>query len=225
MAMSEKNEFQIIPNSVSLRRSMTQPLENGHDKLQPIPTFKRALMNEITQKGVVKVFNDAAISWSVQPWSKTSLSSSGTGFIIANRMIVTNAHCVEDARSLQVKRQIDSNKYPARILAAMNSVDIAFITVDDDEFWNQHLFELQICGDLIEMQSEIDVVGYPVGGETVCITNGVVSRIDWHNYAQSGYANLCITVDAAINSGNSGGPALHDGKVIGVAFQVRNCIT
>jgi hypothetical protein len=64
------------------------------------------------------------------------------------------------------------------------------------------------------------VVGYPVGGETVSISSGVVSRVDWGSYAQAGgEEQLTVQIDAAINPGNSGGPAFSNGKVIGVAFQ------
>jgi hypothetical protein len=73
------------------------------------------------------------------------------------------------------------------------------------------------------MQQTVDVVGYPIGGDTVSITRGVVSRIDFVPYAQSGgESQLCVQVDAAINPGNSGGPALSNGKLVGIAFQGLN---
>jgi len=70
------------------------------------------------------------------------------------------------------------------------------------------------------------VVGYPTGGDTISVTQGVVSRIDCKNY-RLGYTHqhspgriLVIQIDAAINPGNSGGPAFSsDGCVVGVAFQ------
>jgi len=65
----------------------------------------------------------------------------------------------------------------------------------------------------------VDVVGFPQGGAGISITTGIVSRIDWGEYSHSSERNHVVTVDAAINGGNSGGPALSGSKVVGVAFQ------
>lgn len=65
------------------------------------------------------------------------------------------------------------------------------------------------------------VVGYPLGGDTISVTKGVVSRIEVTSYAHGASDLLGIQIDAAINPGNSGGPAFNDrGECIGVAFQV-----
>lgn len=64
------------------------------------------------------------------------------------------------------------------------------------------------------------MVGYPTGGESLSVTQGVVSRIDLVEYAQTGVTLLAVQIDAAINSGNSGGPVVDQkGKCVGVAFQ------
>lgn len=61
---------------------------------------------------------------------------------------------------------------------------------------------------------------YPVGGECISITAGVVSRVEMTVYAQAEQELLSIQIDAAINPGNSGGPVVNDdGEVVGVAFQ------
>jgi S1-C subfamily serine protease len=63
-------------------------------------------------------------------------------------------------------------------------------------------------------------VGYPIGGESLSVTAGVVSRIELQEYAQGGETLLAIQIDAAINSGNSGGPVINeDDQLVGVAFQ------
>ncbi|KAI4340237.1 hypothetical protein MLD38_025096 [Melastoma candidum] len=67
----------------------------------------------------------------------------------------------------------------------------------------------------------VTVVGYPLGGDTISVTKGVVSRIEVTSYAHGSSDLLGIQIDAAINPGNSGGPAFNDqGECIGVAFQV-----
>lgn len=63
-------------------------------------------------------------------------------------------------------------------------------------------------------------VGYPIGGESLSVTAGVVSRIELQEYAQGGETLLAIQIDAAINSGNSGGPVINENdQLVGVAFQ------
>lgn len=109
-------------------------------------------------------------------------------------------------------------QYEAFLLAISHQVDIAIMTVPDEKFWRGA--EAPVFGDMSRMQQTVDVVGYPIGGDTVSITRGVVSRIDWIPYAQSGgEGQLCVQVDAAINPGNSGGPALSRGELVGISFQ------
>ena len=77
-------------------------------------------------------------------------------------------------------------------------------------------------GELPELQDEVEVLGYPTGGDSLSVTKGVVSRIEATEYAQcSGSHLLAIQIDAAINGGNSGGPVVDasTGMVVGVAFQ------
>ena len=50
-------------------------------------------------------------------------------------------------------------------------------------------------------------------------SKGVVFRVEVQEYSHSQRSLLAVTVDAAINSGNSGGPVIQDNQIIGVAFQ------
>jgi hypothetical protein len=101
---------------------------------------------------------------------------------------------------------------------------LALIDIDEklnsrEEFYkNSKSLEI---GDVPKLNTPVIVIGYPIGGEKVSITQGIVSRIDMDTYSHSGVdSHLVIQVDAAINPGNSGGPAIQEGKVIGVAFQI-----
>ena len=60
-----------------------------------------------------------------------------------------------------------------------------------------------------------------MGGDDLSITEGVVSRIEVQSYSHSHARALAVTVDAAVNSGNSGGPVVSEasGEVVGIAFQ------
>ncbi|EMS45662.1 Protease Do-like 9 [Triticum urartu] len=95
---------------------------------------------------------------------------------------------------------------------------VAMLTVDDDEFW-KGVLPLEF-GLLPALQDAVTVVGYPIGGDTISVTSGVVSRIEILSYVHGSTELLGLQIDAAINSGNSGGPAFNDqGKCVGIAFQ------
>ena len=135
------------------------------------------------------------------------------------KLIVTNAHSVSYATTLQVRLQGTSDKVLARILTVAHDCDLALLTVDEPGFWKAApALEL---GSLPYLHDEVIVVGYPLGGEQISITAGVVSRIDHSTYAASNKDHLVVQVDSAINGGNSGGPVFDTatGKVVGVAFQ------
>jgi hypothetical protein len=63
------------------------------------------------------------------------------------------------------------------------------------------------------------VLGFPIGGDRLSITEGIVSRIEMTPYAHSQRNLLAVQIDAAINSGNSGGPVVKDGELVGLAFE------
>ncbi len=75
-------------------------------------------------------------------------------------------------------------------------------------------------GGIPELESTVSAYGYPIGGQRMSVTTGIVSRIDFQLYTHSSIdQHLAIQISAQINPGNSGGPVMQDGKVVGVAFQ------
>ncbi|PON96662.1 Peptidase S1C [Trema orientale] len=169
---------------------------------------------------VVKVYcTHTAPDYSL-PWQKQrQFTSTGSAFMIGDGKLLTNAHCVEHETQVKVKRRGDDTKYVARVLARGVDCDIALLSVESKEFW-EGAEPLQL-GRLPHLQDAVTVVGYPLGGDTISVTKGVVSRIEVTSYAHGSSDLLGIQIDAAINPGNSGGPAFNDqGECIGVAFQV-----
>lgn len=153
------------------------------------------------------------------PWRFESLRrSSGSGFVIKGKKIMTNAHVVSWARQLLVRKYQDPRPYVARVTYAAHDCDLAIIEPDDPTFF-EGLEPLEI-GDLPEVRSTVVTYGYPAGGEQISYTRGVVSRIELQSYSHIGNrAYLAAQTDAAINPGNSGGPVIQDDRVVGVAFQ------
>ncbi|KAL6217301.1 hypothetical protein ACLB2K_010518 [Fragaria x ananassa] len=169
---------------------------------------------------VVKVYcTHTAPDYSL-PWQKQrQFTSTGSAFMIGDGKLLTNAHCVEHYTQVKVKRRGDDTKYVAKVLAKGVDCDIALLTVESEEFWKGA--EPLHFGSLPHLQEAVTVVGYPLGGDTISVTKGVVSRIEVTSYAHGSSDLLGIQIDAAINPGNSGGPAFNDqGECIGVAFQV-----
>eukprot|EP00899_Mesostigma_viride_P010040 jgi/Mesvir1/19037/Mv12800-RA.2 len=126
--------------------------------------------------------------------------------------------CLMVTRQLiMVRKHGHARKYIARVLACGAECDLALLTVNEEEFWDdiEHL-EL---GDVPHLQEVVTVVGYPTGGDSVSVTKGVVSRLNLQQYSHASFHLLAIQIDAAINAGNSGGPALQGEKVAGVAFE------
>lgn len=170
---------------------------------------------------VVRVFATTQDFDYDSPWqAQTPSNSTGSGVVISPGRVLTGAHVVANATFLQVQKVSDPNKAIARVEAICHDCDLALLSIDDPSFTKDT--EIAEIGALPTLRDRVSVVGYPIGGEEISITEGVVSRIEVQRYSHSQRYLLAVTVDAAINSGNSGGPVLQDGKVVGIAFQKLN---
>lgn len=196
-------------------------------KVQKAPVVakrrRRLSLNDV-HNSVLKVFVSHVKPNYSQPWcSDAQTSSTSSAWPVrlddGSLRVVTNAHSVEHAALVQVKRHRHEKKYVAKVLCVGPDCDLALLDVPSDEFW-KGLEPLDIRPGLPKLQDSVSVVGYPTGGESLSVTVGVVSRIDLVEYAQTGVTLLAVQIDAAINSGNSGGPVVDSkGNCVGVAFQ------
>jgi S1-C subfamily serine protease len=170
------------------------------------------------RNSIVKIFAMRSNPNYYQPWQNYSQRSSvGSGFVISGNRIVTNAHIVANQTFLMVRKQGEQKKYIAKLEVVGHECDLAVLSVQDPAFF-KNVVPLDL-GKLPDLQSSVTVLGYPIGGDNISVTEGVISRIEPVVYSHSGRRLLAVQIDAAINPGNSGGPVIHDGKVVGVAFQ------
>ena len=144
----------------------------------------------------------------------------GSGFVIDKEgHIITNYHVVEDASTVQVVFSDDDNPVEARVLGSDPSTDIAVLEVDTD---GRALTPIPLGdSDGVIPGDKAIAIGNPFGLDRT-ITEGIVSAIQRSIRAPDGFRiENVIQTDAAINSGNSGGPLLNSrGEVIGVNSQI-----
>jgi S1-C subfamily serine protease len=171
------------------------------------------------QKSLVRITATSVEPDYKAPWNAGALQRGvGAGFVIDDNRIMTNAHVVSNSRYLTVEREGDPNKYRARVLFVAHDCDLALITVDAPNFF-KNMLSLKFGG-IPALESAVSAYGYPIGGERMSVTTGIVSRIDFQLYTHSSIdQHLTVQISAQINPGNSGGPVMQNAKVVGVAFQ------
>ena len=186
--------------------------------LLPLPA--RAISIAEVRKSLVRISTTAQEPNYRVPWNPgANESGTGAGFIIGGHRVLTNAHVVSNARFISVERENDPKHYLARVQHIAHDCDLAVLEIADPKFF-EGTVALDFTNQIPQIESSVSVYGYPIGGDRLSVTTGVVSRIAFNQYAHSAAdSHLTIQTSAAINPGNSGGPVLQDGKVIGVAFQ------
>src|SRR5947208_1811309 len=175
--------------------------------------------NGPVQKSLVRITATSVDPDYKAPWNAGSLQRGvGAGFVINGNRIMTNAHVVANNRYITVERDGDPNKYPAQVQFIANDCDLALVIVPAKDFF-KNMVPLKFGG-IPALESTVSAYGYPIGGERMSVTTGIVSRVDFQLYTHSSVdQHLAIQISAQINPGNSGGPVMQDTKVVGVAFQ------
>lgn len=153
------------------------------------------------------------------PWKKEENMGSGSGVVVGDGRILTCAHCVADATFIRIRKNDEESIYQGEVEYVSHSCDLALVRVKDPKFMLG--VTCAAIGDTPSMQTQVLAVGFPLGGNGISFTQGIVSRVEAVTYSHSLEDHLAIQVDAAINPGNSGGPVfdLRDGRIAGIAFQ------
>ncbi len=166
---------------------------------------------------VVKIHTTRRSPDFLQPWTKRPTEElSGSGVVLAGNRILTNAHVVMYAAQIYVQPYHSSDKLAAQVEILAPGIDLAVLTLDDESFFEgREAPPIEVA--LPRAKDPVAVYGYPMGGTELSITQGIVSRIEYDAY-YGDTAGVRIQVDAALNPGNSGGPAFSNGRVIGLVF-------
>jgi S1-C subfamily serine protease len=155
----------------------------------------------------------------LRPWAKNSPQHvGGSGVVIEGKRILTNAHVVRYASQIYVQPNQSAARIAARVDAISPSMDLALLKLEDESFFESR-GTLPFADELPRVKDAVNVYGYPTGGTELSVTQGIVSRIEYTEYYYQ-TTGLRIQVDAALNFGNSGGPAVSDGKLVGLVFSL-----
>ena len=155
---------------------------------------------------IVKIYSqNINFNW-LEPYKNdSSYESIGTGFFIADDIILTASHVIE--KSIRVDITIPSigkKKFKADVLSLQPYYDFALLKVKGIK--SKNVLKL---GDSNKIKSgnKVIAVGYPLGQDKIKLTSGIISGIHEGE----------IQTDAPINPGNSGGPLLNENnEVIGI---------
>ena len=79
------------------------------------------------------------------------------------------------------KRGSDT-KHLAKVMSVGWEADCAVLSVENEEFW-QDVKAVQLCKKVPHLEESVLCVGFPVGGDTISVTSGVVSRVEVMTYA------------------------------------------
>lgn len=149
------------------------------------------------------------------------IKGTGTGIIMSEEgYIITNAHVVYDTSEYNCGKATevsvvlyDEKEYDAKIMGCDVETDIAVLKIEADNL------KAAEFGDSSELKvgELVIAIGNPLGFELFgSVTSGIVSALDREITVNEQQMKL-IQTDAAINSGNSGGPLLNScGQVIGI---------
>lgn len=173
-------------------------------------------IQESVKDTVVQVFSQIAEFDFLQPYkTPTQYTAYGTAFFInEDGYLITNAHVVNQARSLWIQiPSLGKQIIDVEVVSISPERDIALIKLTDE---SKELVADQLGtiphlnlgnSDLVYRSDEVMALGYPLGQQSLKSTTGIIS----------GRERSMIQMSAPINPGNSGGPTLNKrGEVVGI---------
>jgi len=168
-----------------------------------------AQVYELTVNSVVGIQTEVTMNAFGQ---EAVAASAGSGFILSeDGYIITNSHVIADANKITVEL-FNGDSFPAEVVGSDSSFDIAVLKIQANGLPAVGVGD----SDKLKVGEEVVAIGNPLGELTFTMTNGILSALNREVNTDGNPQNMLQT-NAAINSGNSGGPLFDmDGNVIGV---------
>lgn len=146
-------------------------------------------------------------------------SATGSGFIISeDGYILTNYHVIKDVYKHEARLTVtlhDGREFTARIAGTEEAEDVAMLKIDASELKPVTFGD----SDKLTVGDEVYAIGNPLGNLNFSMAFGRVSALN-RTVASEGsiFRIKMFQIDAALNSGNSGGPVYNNrGEVVGIA--------
>ncbi len=208
----EKNMEQLRLETQQKLAALEQRIEDKQQIQQIIgqPVTDGLTPGQIYNQNAAAVVRIEAYSGNAATGS--AVGSSGSGFVIsADGYVVTNCHVISGMSQVNVN-MAGRDELPAQVVGVDADLDVALLKVE-----GENLPYVQLgSSDVMEVGEQVVAIGYPLGSSSASLTVGYVSAKD-QVFTGGGSTSTMLQTDAAINSGNSGGPLFNGaGQVIGI---------
>ena len=191
--------------SVCAEHSLTIDLHTSPESVENVPQEGGLSLQDIYEKNIPSVVSILC--------SYHSTTSSGTGVILSeDGYIVTNAHVVDGAHDIMI-RLTDDRELEATLIGQDAVSDLAVLHIDAAGLVPAEFGDSEI----LRVGDSVVAIGDPLGVDLRgTYTDGIISAIN-RDVAMKGRTMTLIQTNAALNSGNSGGPLINCyGQVIGI---------
>jgi S1-C subfamily serine protease len=190
-------------------RASSEPIEVGPDRSAPAGAIDVAAVADVMAPSVVTISAD------IDSVDFGPGGSVGTGVITtADGEILTNAHVVDGATEIRVRLAGETEPRAATLLATDPGNDLALLRLDGEGYAPARFAapgSVRIGDEVVAIGFALDLDGGP------SVTRGIVSALDRTLGLADGALDGLIQTDAAISSGNSGGPLVNGaGEVVGI---------
>lgn len=192
-------------SDIAPRESVTIAIQESPLSVENVPQENGLSLQAIYEQNIPSV---VSISCRTQKGTST-----GTGVILSSEgYLVTNSHVVDGAQQIQVQLT-DNRVFPASLVGSDEISDLAVLLIEAEDLVPAQFGD----SNALRVGDTVTAIGDPLGVEfRGSFTDGIISAIN-RDVTMDGRTMSLIQTNAALNSGNSGGPLINCyGQVIGI---------